>query len=60
MTNCDDIDEVDEGDSTYATTTATEDIQFINTAIEWSNWCDDLAKAMFIEWQLRNAYLNCI
>ena len=55
MTNCNDIDEVDEGDSAYATTTSTEDIQFIDRTTEWSNWRDDLAKVMFTVWQLRNA-----
>ncbi|KAA0049647.1 retrotransposon protein [Cucumis melo var. makuwa] len=49
MKNCDDIDEVDEEDSAYATTTATEDIQYINTKIEWSNWRDNLAEASFTE-----------
>ncbi|KAA0066017.1 retrotransposon protein [Cucumis melo var. makuwa] len=44
-----------QADSAYATTTATEDILFIETTIEWSNWRDDLAEAMFIKWQLRNA-----
>ncbi|KAA0065783.1 retrotransposon protein [Cucumis melo var. makuwa] len=41
------FDEVDEGDSAYATITTTENIQFIDTTTEWSNWCDDLAEAMF-------------
>ncbi|KAL4028641.1 hypothetical protein IC575_011842 [Cucumis melo] len=48
MTNCNNIDEVNEGDSTYATTAATEDIQYVYTKTEWSNWRDELAKAMFI------------
>ncbi|KAA0060171.1 retrotransposon protein [Cucumis melo var. makuwa] len=51
MTYCDDVDE---GDSTYATTTASEDIHYIETTNEWSQWCDKLAKSMFIDWQLRN------
>ncbi|KAA0051963.1 retrotransposon protein [Cucumis melo var. makuwa] len=34
MTNCDDIDDVDEGNSAYATTTAPEDIQYIETTNE--------------------------
>uniref|UniRef100_A0A9I9EC68 Retrotransposon protein n=1 Tax=Cucumis melo TaxID=3656 RepID=A0A9I9EC68_CUCME len=55
MTYCDDVDDEDEGDSTYATTTASEDIQYIETTNEWSQWCDDLAESMFTEWQLRNA-----
>ncbi|TYK23165.1 retrotransposon protein [Cucumis melo var. makuwa] len=36
MTNCDDIDDVDEGDSAYATTTVAKDIQYIETTNEWS------------------------
>ncbi|KAL0545196.1 hypothetical protein IC582_020344 [Cucumis melo] len=34
ITNCDDIDEVDEGDSAYAMTTTTEDIQYIDMTTE--------------------------
>ncbi|TYK22332.1 retrotransposon protein [Cucumis melo var. makuwa] len=34
MTYCDDVDDVDEGDSTYATTTASEDIHYIETKNE--------------------------
>ncbi|KAA0042280.1 hypothetical protein IC582_003303 [Cucumis melo] len=45
----DDIDNMDEGDSTYATTTAAEDIQYIKTTNEWSQWHDELAEAIFIE-----------
>uniref|UniRef100_A0A9I9E4D0 Uncharacterized protein n=1 Tax=Cucumis melo TaxID=3656 RepID=A0A9I9E4D0_CUCME len=33
---CDDVDNVDEGDSTYVTTTASEDIQYIEMTNEWS------------------------
>ncbi|KAA0055382.1 retrotransposon protein [Cucumis melo var. makuwa] len=54
MTYCDDVDDEDEGDSTYATTTASEDIQYIETTNECSQWRDDLAESMFTEWQLRN------
>ncbi|KAL0544289.1 hypothetical protein IC582_019402 [Cucumis melo] len=36
MTYCDDVEDEDEGDSTYATTTASEDIQYIETTNEWS------------------------
>ncbi|XP_016901894.1 uncharacterized protein LOC107991461 [Cucumis melo] len=50
----DDVDDVDEGDSAYAMTTATEDIHYIETTNEWSQWCDELAESMFIDWQLRN------
>ncbi|TYK10672.1 retrotransposon protein [Cucumis melo var. makuwa] len=55
MTYCEDVEDEDEGDSTYATTTASEDIQYIETTNEWSQWHDDLAESMFTEWQLRNA-----
>ncbi|KAA0054337.1 retrotransposon protein [Cucumis melo var. makuwa] len=55
MTYCEDVDDEDEGNSTYATTTASEDIQYIETTNEWSQWRDDLAESMFTEWQLRNA-----
>ncbi|KAA0031842.1 retrotransposon protein [Cucumis melo var. makuwa] len=55
MTYCEDVDDEDEGDSTYATTTASEDIQYIETTNEWSQWRDDLTELMFTEWQLRNA-----
>ncbi|KAA0060538.1 retrotransposon protein [Cucumis melo var. makuwa] len=55
MTYCDDVEDEDEGDSTYATTTASEDIQYIETTNEWSQWRDDLAASMFTDWQLRNA-----
>ncbi|KAA0036694.1 retrotransposon protein [Cucumis melo var. makuwa] len=55
MTYCEDVDDEDDGDSTYATTTASEDIQYIETTNEWSQWRDDLAESMFTEWQLRNA-----
>ncbi|TYK06536.1 retrotransposon protein [Cucumis melo var. makuwa] len=36
MTYCEDVDDEDKGDSTYATTTASEDIQYIETTNEWS------------------------
>ncbi|KAL4032716.1 hypothetical protein IC575_005797 [Cucumis melo] len=49
MTYCDDVHNVDEGDSTYATTTATEDIHYIETKNEWSQWHDELAKSMFTD-----------
>ncbi|KAL4025958.1 hypothetical protein IC575_014364 [Cucumis melo] len=55
MTYCDDVDDVDEGDSTYATTTASEDIHYIETTNEWSQWRDKLAESIFTDWQLRNA-----
>ena len=54
------IDDVDEGDSVYATTmtTATDDIQYIETTNEWFQWCDKLAEAMFTKRQLRNTQLK--
>ena len=55
MTYCDDVEDEDEGDSTYATTTASEDIQYIETTNEWSQWRDELAESMFTDWQFRNA-----
>ncbi|KAA0052287.1 retrotransposon protein [Cucumis melo var. makuwa] len=55
MTYCEDVDDVDEGDSTYATTTASEDIHYIETTNKWSQWPNDLAESMFTDWQLRNA-----
>ncbi|TYK07140.1 retrotransposon protein [Cucumis melo var. makuwa] len=36
MTYCDDIDDMDERDSVYVTTTALEDIHYIETTNEWS------------------------
>ncbi|KAA0059918.1 retrotransposon protein [Cucumis melo var. makuwa] len=55
MTYCDDVDDVDEGNSAYATTTTTEDVHYIETKNEWSQWHDELAKSMFTDWQLCNA-----
>ncbi|KAA0066806.1 retrotransposon protein [Cucumis melo var. makuwa] len=55
MTYCEDVDDVDEGDSTYATTTASEDIHYIETTNEWSQWRDELVESMFTDWQLHNA-----
>ncbi|KAA0066980.1 retrotransposon protein [Cucumis melo var. makuwa] len=55
MTYCNNVDDVDEGDSAYTTTTATEDIYYIETTNEWSQWHDELAESIFTDWQLRNA-----
>ncbi|KAA0063960.1 retrotransposon protein [Cucumis melo var. makuwa] len=55
MTYSDDVDDVDKGDSAYATTTAIEDIHYIETINEWFQWRDELAESMFTDWQLRNA-----
>ncbi|KAL0548430.1 hypothetical protein IC582_012881 [Cucumis melo] len=52
MTYCDDVEDEDEGDSTYATTTASEDIQYIETTNEWSQWRDNLAASMFTDWHM--------
>ncbi|KAA0042062.1 retrotransposon protein [Cucumis melo var. makuwa] len=49
MTYCDNVDDEDEGDSTYATTTASEDIHYIETTNEWSQWRDELAESMFTD-----------
>ncbi|KAL0550023.1 hypothetical protein IC582_014519 [Cucumis melo] len=53
MTNFDIQDNIDEVDSTHATTAA-DDIHYIETSNEWSQWRDDLAEEMFSEWELRN------
>ncbi|KAA0056509.1 retrotransposon protein [Cucumis melo var. makuwa] len=55
MTYCNDVDDVDEEDSTYVMTTASEDIHYIKTTNEWSQWRDELAESMFTDCQLRNA-----
>uniref|UniRef100_A0A1S3BNP1 Retrotransposon protein n=1 Tax=Cucumis melo TaxID=3656 RepID=A0A1S3BNP1_CUCME len=55
MTYCDDVDDVDEGDFAYATTTTIEEIHYIEMTNEWSQWRDKLAESMFTDWQLRNA-----
>ncbi|KAL0546837.1 hypothetical protein IC582_016755 [Cucumis melo] len=49
MIYCDDVDNMDEGDSTYTTTTTSEDIQYIETTNEWSPWRDELAELMFTD-----------
>ncbi|KAA0041234.1 retrotransposon protein [Cucumis melo var. makuwa] len=53
MTNFDIEDNIDEVDSTHATIAA-DDIHYIETSNEWSQWRDDLAEEMFTEWELRN------
>ncbi|KAL0533394.1 hypothetical protein IC582_030233 [Cucumis melo] len=53
MTNFDIEDNIDEVDSTHATTAA-DDIHYIETSNEWSQWRDDLAEEMFTDWELRN------
>ncbi|KAA0033498.1 retrotransposon protein [Cucumis melo var. makuwa] len=54
MTNVDDVDGIDEGDLAYATTTVGDDIHYIETLSEWTQWCDEIVATMFNEWQLRN------
>ncbi|TYK08370.1 retrotransposon protein [Cucumis melo var. makuwa] len=46
MMNINIPDNIDEGDSTYATT-ASDDILYIETSKEWSQWRDELAEEMF-------------
>ncbi|TYK10899.1 putative nuclease HARBI1 [Cucumis melo var. makuwa] len=53
MTNFDIEDDIDEVDSTHATTAA-DDIHYIETSNEWSRWRDDLAEEMFSDWELSN------
>ncbi|KAA0037172.1 putative nuclease HARBI1 [Cucumis melo var. makuwa] len=53
MTTFDIVDDIDEVDSTHATSAA-DDIHYIETSNEWTRWRDDLAKEMFSEWELRN------
>ena len=51
MMNVDFIDDVDKGDSTYATIGG-DDTQFIENLNECTHWMDDLAVEMFNQWQL--------
>ncbi|KAA0046509.1 retrotransposon protein [Cucumis melo var. makuwa] len=62
MTNGEDLYDINEEDSAYATTTTGDNIQYIETTNEWTQWQDELSKAMFIEWQLRkwNDEAKCI
>ncbi|XP_050944053.1 protein ALP1-like [Cucumis melo] len=53
MTNFDIEDNIDEVDSTHATTAA-DDIHYIETSNEWTQWRDDLSEEMFTVWELRN------
>ncbi|TYK00771.1 putative nuclease HARBI1 [Cucumis melo var. makuwa] len=53
MMNADISKDIDEGDSTYATTIG-DDIHYIETSNKWGQWKDDLAKEIFSEWGLRN------
>ncbi|KAL4028508.1 hypothetical protein IC575_011705 [Cucumis melo] len=53
MTNSEIIDDLDEGDSTYATTGGDE-INYIEASNEWSELRDQLAHTMFSDWELRD------
>ncbi|KAL0552010.1 hypothetical protein IC582_011103 [Cucumis melo] len=53
MTNNEIIDDLDEGDSTYATTGGDE-INYIEASNEWSELRDQLAHTMFSDWELRD------
>ncbi|KAA0053146.1 putative nuclease HARBI1 [Cucumis melo var. makuwa] len=53
MTNIDIEDDIDEVDSTHATT-AGDDINYIETTNEWTQWKDELAEEMFSDWELHN------
>ncbi|KAL0550221.1 hypothetical protein IC582_014725 [Cucumis melo] len=53
MATFDIVDDIDEVDSTHATC-AIDDIHYIETSNEWTQWKDDLAEEMFSEWELRN------
>ncbi|XP_050938814.1 uncharacterized protein LOC127148662 [Cucumis melo] len=53
MTNFDIEDNIDEVDSTHSTTAA-DDIHYIETSNEWTQWRDDLAEEMFTDWELHN------
>ncbi|KAA0050395.1 putative nuclease HARBI1 [Cucumis melo var. makuwa] len=48
MTNIDDLEDINEGDSTYATITS-DNIHYIETSNEWTRWQDELATWMFNE-----------
>ncbi|KAA0052247.1 putative nuclease HARBI1 [Cucumis melo var. makuwa] len=53
MTNYDIADDIDEVSSTH-TTTADDDIHYIETSNEWSQWRDKLVEEMFSNWELHN------
>ncbi|KAA0055062.1 retrotransposon protein [Cucumis melo var. makuwa] len=52
MTNIDIKDDIDEVDSTHATS-AGDDINYIEMSNEWTQWRDELAEEMFSDWELR-------
>ena len=47
------LDELDEGDSTFAMTGG-NDIHFIENSNEWTQWRDEMETEMFTQWQLCN------
>lgn len=51
--NVDDLEDIDMGDSVYARTVG-DDIHYIETSNEWTQWRDELVIDMFNKWQLRN------
>ena len=53
MTNSEIIDNLDEGDSTYATIGGDE-INYIEASNKWSEWRDQFAHMTFSDWELRN------
>lgn len=53
MTKIDDLEDIDEGDSSY-TTIAGDNVHYIETSYEWTQWQDELAAEMINQWQLCN------
>ncbi|KAL4023283.1 hypothetical protein IC575_017035 [Cucumis melo] len=53
MTTFDIVENIDEVDSTHATSVA-DDIHYIETSNEWTRWRGNLAEEIFSEWELRN------
>ncbi|TYK08786.1 retrotransposon protein [Cucumis melo var. makuwa] len=49
MTNVDDLENIDEGDLAYASPIEGDDVHYIETLNEWTQWRDDLATTMFNE-----------
>ena len=50
MTNVDDLENIDEGDLAYASPIEGDNVHYIETLNEWTQWWDDLATTMFNEW----------
>ncbi|TYK14144.1 retrotransposon protein [Cucumis melo var. makuwa] len=55
--NVDDLEDIDMGDSVYARTVG-DDIHYIETSNEWTQWRDELVIDMFNKWQLPKGLLN--